>query len=37
MEGANTYVEVGFDHVKVENCFNAILKDPTYRENMKKL
>ena len=31
------YREPAFDHTKVEQCFNKILKEPKYRQNMEKL
>lgn len=36
-EGALTYKDVAFDHKKVEKCFNLVLNDPSYKENMHKL
>ena len=32
-----TYKDPAFDHTKVETCFNQILKDPIYKQNIQKL
>ena len=32
-----SYRDEAFTHVKVEECFNKILSNPIYKQNMRKL